>query len=133
MPVSPFSVLDRWKVLGFLYYKACDRYYHWYVHEDIGFRLRRKDLIFYSATFWVFAASEEVYWLAKRGGADDQSPILRITNSLITGSFVMYIFLDREIRKRKKAYEATLDSPIHSANAESEGKHHAVQSTEQQS
>lgn len=116
------------KALSFLYYKACDRYYHWYVHEDIGFRLHRRDLIWYSVTFWAFAGSEEVYWIAKRAGADDKSWPVTISNSVIVGSFVMYMFLTREISKRKKEYEATL----YSADAESEGTHHAIQGAQQQ-
>lgn len=100
------------KAFGFLYYKACDRYYHWYVHEDTGFRLRRSDQILYSTTFWVFACSEEVYWIAKRGGADDNSQIIRVSNSLIIGSFIMYFFLSHEIKKRKKAYEASQIYPV---------------------
>lgn len=93
------------KIVGLLYFKVCDRYYHWYVHEDTGFRLSRKDLFIYSATFWVYCGSEEFCWIAKRGGADNQSLVIAVSDGLLVGSSIMFIFLTREIRKLKKKYE----------------------------
>lgn len=92
------------RALGFLYYRARDRYYRWYVHEDTGFRLHRRDLILYSVTFWLFAGSEEVYWIAKRAGADDNSWIITLSNGVLMSSSIMFMYLTHEISKRKKKY-----------------------------
>lgn len=94
------------KIIRKLYYECCDYYYHWYNHEDSGFRLSRIESVVYQTIGWVFLLSEELYWILRRA----EQPENKVLNAVLSGTSVAFFLITTNINSRKKRFISERDA-----------------------